>query len=47
MTTRAPFLSQRYGAYYHREVPEPDEELTSVAQALRAGTIYGASGTRS
>ena len=26
MTTRAPFLSQRYGAYYHREVPEPDEE---------------------
>ena len=30
MTTRAPFLSQRYGAYYHREVPEPDEELTSV-----------------
>ena len=28
MTTRAPFLSQRYGAYYHREVPEPDEEMT-------------------
>ena len=37
MTTRAPFLSQRYGAYYHREVPEPDEELTSVGPGTPCG----------
>ena len=37
MTTRAPFLSQRYGAYYHREVPEPDEELTSVSPGTPCG----------
>src|SRR5882724_6746621 len=30
MATRAPFLTQPYGAYYHRDVPNEDEELTHV-----------------
>jgi 5-methyltetrahydropteroyltriglutamate--homocysteine methyltransferase len=30
MATRAPFLTQPYGAYYHRDVPHEDEERTHV-----------------
>jgi tert-butyl alcohol monooxygenase / tert-amyl alcohol desaturase len=30
MLTRAPFLNTVYGAYYHRERPRADEELTRV-----------------
>ena len=37
MATRAPFLSQRYGGYYHRDVPAPDEELTSVGPGTPCG----------
>src|SRR2546422_8020728 len=28
MATRAPFLTTRFGAYYHRDVPQEDTELT-------------------
>lgn len=37
MATRAPFLSQSYGAYYHREVPKEDEELTHVGPGTPCG----------
>ncbi len=37
MATRAPFLDQRYGAYFHRHVPDPDEELTSVGPGTPCG----------
>jgi nitrite reductase/ring-hydroxylating ferredoxin subunit len=36
-TTRAPFLNQPYGAYYHREVPTEDEELTHVGPGTPGG----------
>jgi phenylpropionate dioxygenase-like ring-hydroxylating dioxygenase large terminal subunit len=37
MATRAPFLSQPYGAYYHRDVPKEDEELTHVGPGTPCG----------
>ena len=37
MATKAPFLSQRYGAYHHREVPREDEELTHVGPGTPSG----------
>jgi hypothetical protein len=37
MATRTPFLSQPYGAYYHREVPTEDEELTHVGPGTPGG----------
>ena len=37
MTTRAPFLSTKYGAYYHREVPQEDELLTHVGPGTPGG----------
>jgi hypothetical protein len=37
MATRAPFLSQPYGAYYHRDVPNEDEELTHVGPGTPCG----------
>ena len=37
MTTRSPFLTQRYGAYFHREAPSPDEEITSVGPGTPCG----------
>ena len=37
MTARAPFLSERYGAYYHRDVPKEDEELTHVGPGTPCG----------
>ena len=30
MTTRGSFLTTRFGAYHHREVPQEDAELTHV-----------------
>ena len=36
-STRAPFLSTRYGAYYHRQVPEEDKELTHVGPGTPCG----------
>ena len=29
-STRAPFLSTKYGGYYHSQVPKEDDELTHV-----------------
>ena len=37
MSTRAPFLDQRYGAYHHRFVPKEDEELTHVGPGSPCG----------
>ena len=37
MATRAPFLTQPYGAYYHRDVPTEDEELTHVGPGTPCG----------
>ena len=36
-STRAPFLSQKYGGYYHSQVPKEDEELTHVGPGTPAG----------
>ena len=37
MLTRAPFLNTTYGAYYHRERPTADEELTRVGPGTPCG----------
>jgi nitrite reductase/ring-hydroxylating ferredoxin subunit len=37
MATRAPFLTQPYGAYYHRDIPHEDEELTHVGPGTPCG----------
>ena len=37
MSTRAPFLSTRYGGYYHREVPQEDAELTRIGPGTPCG----------
>ena len=36
-TTRAPFLSTTYGAYYHSQVPKEDAELTRIGPGTPAG----------
>ena len=36
-TTRAPFLSTKYSAYYHSQVPEEDAELTRIGPGTPAG----------
>ncbi len=37
MSERAPFLNRAYGAYYHREQPPPDDELTRVGPGTPCG----------
>ena len=37
MATRAPFLSTRYGGYYHREIPQEDAELTRIGPGTPCG----------
>ena len=37
MTSKVTFLNEAYGAYYHREVPEPDYELTAVGPGTPCG----------
>ena len=37
MEHRAPFLTARFGAYYHREVPREDGELTHVGPGTPCG----------
>ncbi|MCZ6874081.1 MAG: aromatic ring-hydroxylating dioxygenase subunit alpha [bacterium] len=37
MTTRASFLTTRYGGYYHHDVPKEDDELTHVGPATPCG----------
>lgn len=34
---KADFLKERYGAYYHREIPKEDEELTHVGPGTPCG----------
>ena len=40
MTTRAPFLNQAYGGYYHREIPSEDAELTHVGPGTPCGEYF-------
>src|SRR5947199_673924 len=40
MATRAPFLKTRFGAYYHREIPEEDVELTHVGPGTPCGEYF-------
>ncbi|MEE8303535.1 MAG: aromatic ring-hydroxylating dioxygenase subunit alpha, partial [Candidatus Tectomicrobia bacterium] len=37
MATRAPFLTTRYGGYYHRDMPKEDDELTHVGPGTPCG----------
>src|ERR1700751_1624086 len=37
MATRAPFLTTRFGGYYHRAVPQEDIELTHVGATTPCG----------
>ena len=37
MTTRVPFLNKPYSAYYHRDIPKEDEELTHVGPGTPCG----------
>ena len=36
-TVRARFLKQRYGGYFHRDIPPEDAELTHVGPATPGG----------
>jgi len=40
MATRPGFLTQRFGAYYHREVPREDAELTHVEPGTPCGEYF-------
>ena len=40
MSTRAPFLTTRFGAYFHRQVPQEDEELTHVGAGTPCGEYF-------
>ena len=40
MTTRAPFLNQAYGGYFHRELPSEDAELTHVGPGTPCGEYF-------
>ena|ERR1700746_2814050 len=37
MATRAPFLTTRFGGYYHRGVPQEDAELTHTGPGTPCG----------
>jgi phenylpropionate dioxygenase-like ring-hydroxylating dioxygenase large terminal subunit len=37
MSTRAPFLTTRFGAYLHRDVPQEDTELTHIGPGTACG----------
>ena len=37
MTTRAPFLTETYGGYQHRDIPEEDAEITRVGPGTPCG----------
>ena len=39
-TTKAPFLNERYGAYYHRDIPNEDEDLTHVGPGTPCGEWF-------
>jgi hypothetical protein len=37
MATRAPFLTTRFGGYYHRDIPQEDTELTHIGPGTPCG----------
>src|SRR5262252_6655539 len=37
MATRAPFLTTRFGGYYHRDVPQEDTELSHIGPGTPCG----------
>ena len=39
-TTRAPFLNKKFGAYYHREVPDEDAEMARVGPGSPCGEYF-------
>ena len=39
-TTRAPFLTQKFGAYHHRDVPEADHEMAQVGPGTPCGEYF-------
>jgi tert-butyl alcohol monooxygenase / tert-amyl alcohol desaturase len=40
MATRSGFLTHRFGAYYHREIPREDAELTHVEPGTPCGEYF-------
>src|SRR5262245_53619304 len=40
MATRPPFLTKRFGAYYHRDVPEEDSALTHIGPGTPCGEYF-------
>jgi phenylpropionate dioxygenase-like ring-hydroxylating dioxygenase large terminal subunit len=40
MATRAPFLTTRFGGYYHRGVPQEDTELTHIDPGTPCGEYF-------
>src|SRR5215831_11382785 len=40
MATRAPFLTTRFGGYYHRAIPQEDTELTHVGPGTPGGEYF-------
>ena len=37
MASRPPFLTRRFGGYFHRDVPQEDAELTHVGPGTSCG----------
>jgi phenylpropionate dioxygenase-like ring-hydroxylating dioxygenase large terminal subunit len=40
MATRAPFLTTRFGGYFHRDIPQEDTELTHVGPGTPCGEYF-------
>jgi nitrite reductase/ring-hydroxylating ferredoxin subunit len=40
MVTRAPFLTTRFGGYYHRDIPAEDVELTHIGPDTPCGEYF-------
>ena len=40
MAPRAPFLTARFGGYYHRDVPQEDAELTHIGPGTPCGEYF-------
>ena len=45
-TTQAPFLSTKYSAYHHSQVPKEDDELTRIGPGTPAVSTCAGSGSR-
>ena len=46
MITRASFLTTRYGGYLHREVPEEDDKVVDLMEALKKSLKGGGGPSR-